>query len=130
MGWAVIPRGTYPRHWGRIARRIKEAVNWQCIRCGAPHDKASGHVLTVHHWDGNKSNCRWWNLLPLCQRCHLYIQARVNPDRPWIFEHSPWFRPYVAAFYARRYLGEDLSRRQVEANLEYYLSLERQAVIG
>jgi len=57
-------------------------------------------MLTVHHLDLNKSNCAWWNLAALCQRCHLEIQGKVIMEQEFMFEHSPWFRPYVAAYYA------------------------------
>ena len=45
-------------------------------------------------------------------------------DRPWILDHSDWFKPYVGGFYAKKYLGLDLSMEQVMANLEYYAALE------
>jgi len=86
---------------------------------------AQWRVGTVHHFDGKKNNCVWWNLLPLCQRCHLTVQARVNPEQPYMFEHSEWLKPYVAGFYAKKYLGLDLSREQVMARLDELLSLER-----
>lgn len=57
-------------------------------------------MLTVHHLDLDKSNCAWWNILPLCQRCHLHVQAKVVLERPWMFEHSDWFKPFVAGYYA------------------------------
>lgn len=84
-------------------------------------------VLTVHHLDGNKANCRWWNLVALCQRCHLAIQGKVVMARVWPWEHSDWFKPYVAGFYASAYLKEELSREQVEARLDELLALERMA---
>lgn len=86
-------------------------------------------MLTVHHLDLDKSNCRWWNIPALCQRCHLQIQHRVIMDRPWaMFEHSEWFKPYVAGFYAFKYLGEDLSRDEVLGRMDQLLELERQAL--
>jgi hypothetical protein len=94
---------------------------------GRPRLVAQWRILTVHHLDGNKANGSWWNLLALCQRCHLQIQCRVNPDQPWLFEHSEWFRPYVAGFYAKKYLGVELTREEVEQRLEELLALERQA---
>lgn len=121
----------YPTDWPQIATAIKEAAGWRCIRCDHPHDPASGYTLTVHHADLDPSNCRWWNLLALCQRCHLQIQHKVNLDRPWVMqEHTPWFRPYVAGFYAHKYLGADLSREVVEARIDELLLLERRAVLG
>lgn len=123
--------GTYPAEWPEISRQIKNAVGWTCVRCGERHDPASGHTLTIHHLDINPSNSAWWNLLPLCQRCHLSIQGRVILDRPWVTaEHSDWFKPYAAGWYAYRYLGEDLTREEVDSRLEELLQLERQVVLG
>lgn len=123
--------GVYPADWKRIATQVKDDAGWCCIRCGHEHDRATGHVLTVHHADMNPSNNVWWNLLALCQRCHLSVQARVHLDRPWVMtEHSEWFRPYVAAFYAHKYLGLTLTRAQVEVRLDELLQLERAHVLG
>jgi hypothetical protein len=87
-------------------------------------------VLTVAHLDDDKANCRWWNLAALCQVCHLSTQSRIEMQRTWVLEHSAWFHPYVAGFYAWRYLGEDLSRLEVEARLDELLELERRHVLG
>ncbi|MBS0328261.1 MAG: HNH endonuclease [Proteobacteria bacterium] len=88
---------------------------------------AQWRIGTVHHLDGNKANCVWWNLLALCQRCHLTIQSRVNPQQPYWLEHSDWFKPYVAGFYAKKYEGRDVSREEAEADLDRLLALERLA---
>jgi len=93
-------RGEYPPDWDEIAQRVKAEAGWQCVRCGHPHEPAAGYTLTVHHLDLDPSNCRWWNLPALCQRCHLKIQAKVIMNRPWLYEHTPWFRPYVRGYYA------------------------------
>ena len=123
--------GAYPDNWKEIAREVKDAASWCCIRCGHGHDPESGYTLTVHHLDINPANGAWWNLLALCQRCHLSIQGRVYVDRPWVMaEHSEWFKPYVAGFYAHKYLGEDLTRTEVEARLPELLELELRAVLG
>lgn len=123
--------GPYPPDWSTIAGRVKDDANWTCIRCGHAHDPASGHTLTVHHADMNPANNRWWNLLALCQRCHLSIQARVDLARPWVMvDHTPWFQPFVAGWYAHRYLGESLTRADVEARLPELLALERRAILG
>jgi hypothetical protein len=87
--------------------------------------EAAWRVLTVHHLDGDKANCRWWNLAALCQRCHLEIQAKVVMERVWPHEHSEWFKPLVAGYYGWVYNGEDLTRAEVEARLEELLALER-----
>jgi hypothetical protein len=99
--------GQYPANWKEIAQAVKDEAQWQCVRCGHKHDRESGHVLTVHHLDGQKNNCRWWNLAALCQRCHLHIQAKVVMERVWLLPHSTWFKPYVAGYYAYHYGIED-----------------------
>jgi hypothetical protein len=86
---------------------------------------AQWRIGTVHHLDGDKSNCRWWNLLALCQRCHLTIQSRVNPHQPYMLEHSDWFKPYVAAFYSFKYEGRDITRERAEVDMARLLTLER-----
>lgn len=93
------------------------------VREGCPVE-ARWRVLTVHHLNGQKHDLRWWNLAALCQRCHLQIQGRVVMERIWPWPHTPWFRPYAAGWYAHAYLGEDLTREQVEARLDELLALE------
>lgn len=130
-GWAIVPTGAYPADWTAIATGVKDAAAWRCVRCDKPHQREGWTILTVHHLNGDKSDCAWHNLLALCQRCHLSIQGRVNPERPWVMtEHTPWFRPYVAGFYARKYLGLDLTREETMARLDELLDLERRAVLG
>lgn len=90
----------YPPDWSEIARKIKFEASWECVRCGHPHDPENGYCLTVHHLDLDKSNQAWWNTPALCQRCHLQIQNKVVMEQPWMFEHSEWFKPYVAGYYA------------------------------
>lgn len=126
---------TYPKDWPAIARAIKDACGWICVRCGAEHQNRPGYTLTVHHLDMDPSHSApdrwWWNCAPLCCKCHLQIQHKVVLDRPWTMtEHTPWFRPYVAGFYAYKYLGLHLSRAIVERHLDYLLTLEFDAVIG
>lgn len=175
-------RGQYPHNWPEIARDVKDAAGWRCVRCGHPHESPKerkpcddgcdlsrhpewgrvdfpepgrpprlggrlgwderrqrdgfwwvreGHrqrVLTVAHLDDDKSNCRWWNVAALCQVCHLSTQSRIDMDRQWLMTlHSAWFRPYVAGFYAFKYLGQDLTREDVTARLDDLLGLEARA---
>ena len=117
--------GTYPDDWPEIAYQIKCEAGWHCKRCLHPNDVDTGHVLTVHHLDGDKSNCRWWNLAALCQRCHLHIQAKVDMRQQWPLEHSEWFKPHAAAWYAMKYLGQNLTRAEVESRMDELLALER-----
>jgi hypothetical protein len=67
----------YPAGWPSVAMSVKEEAGWRCERCGAPHDPAVGYCLTVHHLDGDRSNCSRENLEALCQRCHLRAQRRL-----------------------------------------------------
>lgn len=132
--------GEYIPERKELHNAVRAAAGNRCIRCGhpegdgherrAPCDERCTHprdgkmrVLTVHHLDGNKANNRWWNLLALCQACHLTIQGRVIPERPWLFEHSEWFKPYVAGFYLSYYGGAERDREWAEANLDFCLSL-------
>lgn len=92
--------------------------------------QARYRILTVHHLDEDKMNCRWWNLVALCQRCHLRMQRQVVMNRPWHFEHSEWFKPYAAAFYAFKYLGEDLTREETMKRQDELLALEYQGTQG
>lgn len=91
--------GEYPKNWRDIALDVKGIAGWKCVRCGHRHDIEGGYMLTVHHLDLNKSNCAWWNIVALCQKCHLQIQHKVVMEQPYMFRHSEWFKPYVAAYY-------------------------------
>lgn len=116
-----------------------EGATWATITQCEPDDglvaallrlgrvEARWRILTVHHLDGDKTNCRWWNLAALCQRCHLRIQRRVQMERVWPWEHSDWFKPYVAGYYAWTFLGEELDRAATESRLNELLALERLA---
>jgi hypothetical protein len=91
----------YPPNWKEIANRIKEKADWKCERCCHWDDVKTGHVLTVHHLDGDKSNCADWNLAALCQRCHLKIQGRVKMDQLFFLELMPisgWFKPHYEGY--------------------------------
>lgn len=143
----------YPAEWPDIAQEIKEEAGWRCVRCKHPNrpgppqgvkglvsrrlvgrmipcDDQCLHlrdgkkrILTLHHLDGDKGNCRWWNLPPLCQVCHLQIQAKVIMDQGYQHPHTSWFRPYVAGYYAWIHLGEDLTRQEVLDRLDELLAL-------
>jgi 5-methylcytosine-specific restriction endonuclease McrA len=140
-------RGEYPNGWAELARKVKSEAGWRCVRCGHPDhpedctaaglprgqlpcDGGCTHrgptrqrVLTVHHLDGDKGNGAWWNLLALCQVCHLVIQAKVQLERCYLWPHSHWFRPYVAGYYAWAVLGQELSRAEVDDRIEELLAL-------
>lgn len=112
------PGSKYPENWKEIARQTKEAAGWKCVRCGIPNQK--GHVLTVHHLDLDPANCEWYNLAALCQQCHLIIQNKVVMERAYMFEHTAWFRPYVAGYTAKR-LGYPTDKDWVLENIDVLL---------
>jgi hypothetical protein len=99
---------------------VKAAAGWCCVRCGHPHDPAKGYCLTVHHLDLDPQNNEWWNLPALCQKCHLQIQAKVVMEQPWMFEHSEWFKPYAAGYYAKQ-RGLPTDRAYVKEHLKELL---------
>ena len=137
-----------------VKHRVREESGHRCVRCHHPYRLKTTHgrwsqcdeqcqhdgpvgdpkgdgtvwaewrILTVHHLDGIKTNCRWWNLVALCQRCHLMVQGRVNMSRVYPWPHSDWFKPYVAGYYALVYLGQELSREEVEGRMDELLALE------
>lgn len=92
-----------------------------------PHHEvqAAWRILTVHHLNGNKADLRWWNLAALCQRCHLFIQRKVIMERVYPFEHTEWFKPHAAGWYAYAYLGENVGREEAFERMDELLALER-----
>jgi hypothetical protein len=86
--------------------------------------EAQWRILTVHHLNRIKHDLRWWNLCALCQRCHLTIQSKVYLERPWYREHTEWFKPHAAAWYAWSFLGLELSREETLERMEELLALE------
>lgn len=112
---------------GKKARFDARArAGFKCIRCGSP--SVAGKILTTHHFDGDKSNDAWWNLLALCQVCHLQIQARVDPEIPWFLDHSDWMKPYVAGFYAWKYENRMITREEAESRMLELLAYENPAL--
>lgn len=87
-------------------------------------------VLTVHHLDGDKANIVWWNLVALCQVCHLQIQGHVIMSQRYYLEHSKWFKVYVAGYYAWKYLQENISREEAEERMDELLEIELATGIG
>lgn len=86
--------------------------------------EAQWRILTVHHLDGDKANDWWANTLALCQRCHLTIQVRVDPRNPWFLEHSTWFKPFAAAWYAKIYEGRIITKEEAAERIDELLAYE------
>jgi len=99
--------------WGPEGQRIHR---WEY--------EAHWRILTVHHLDEDKANCRWWNLVSLCQRCHLRMQRAVVMGRAYSYEHSDWFKPFAAGFYALKYEDAELTREEVDARMDELLAYE------
>lgn len=117
LGWIMGDGIAVPISSSRTAGAIVASGQQVC---------AQWRIGTVHHFDGDKSNCRWWNLMALCQRCHLQVQGKVNPENPYFLEHSGWVKPYVAGFYAAKYRNDpEISRSEVMSHLQELLDLER-----
>ena len=85
--------------------------------------QAQWRILTVHHLNERKHDLRWWNLAALCQRCHLTIQRKVTMEVAYPWDHSDWFKPHAAAWYALRYRGEHLTHTQTMTRLDELLAL-------
>ncbi len=118
--WIISDDEGEDAHWMKLELSIPAGKQ---VTCGV-NVEAQWRILTVHHLDGQKDNDAWWNLLSLCQRCHLEIQGKVDPRIPWFLEHSTWFKPYAAGFYAKKYLGTDITRAEAMARLDELLALE------
>ena len=113
----------YNKDGAEKRRQAREAAGNKCIRCGSP--SVPGRILTTHHFNGDKANDEWWNLLALCQVCHLKVQGRVDPEVPWFLSHSNWLKPYVAGFYASKYEGRNITRDEAMNRLDELLAYEQ-----
>jgi 5-methylcytosine-specific restriction endonuclease McrA len=116
--------GQYADDGKAIRLRVRQEAGDKCIRCSHPNCAETHHVLTVHHFDGNKANDAWWNLMALCQRCHLKVQGKVDPEIPYFLEHSEWAKPYIAGFYAHKYEGRMITREEAVARMDELLAYE------
>lgn len=68
----------YPNNWKEIRKCVLHRAKNECELCGAPNYKphwktGSKVVLTIHHIDFDTKNNKPYNLLALCQRCHLRL---------------------------------------------------------
>jgi hypothetical protein len=97
--------GEYTEDWPSVSRQRKEEAGGRCKRCKHIHEPSTGYTLTVHHLDGNKGKNAWWNTPALCQRCHLFIQARIRLPQFTLFEPEEWFKPYYEGYCESMRLG-------------------------
>ena len=73
----------YDFNWKNIRKVILQRAKNRCELCNAenykPHWKTGSKVvLTVHHIDYDKKNNKHYNLLALCQRCHLKLDVPLK----------------------------------------------------
>ena len=94
----IVDPDTYPPNWKALAKRVKDDAHWRCERCRRWHQPSTHYVLTVHHLVPIKALCELWNLTALCQRCHLHIQAKVDMEQEYFFDHTAWFVPHLLGF--------------------------------
>ena len=75
----------YRHRDGRFFRalpRVDRSIALRMLRdLNGPKAKLTKIVLTVHHIDGNPSNCDRSNLIALCQRCHLAADRKLRKAR-------------------------------------------------
>jgi hypothetical protein len=125
LRWAGITRA-WNTFDGPTADDLLRCTAGQLVEEGL-HVEAKWRILTVHHLNEVKLDCRWWNLAALCQRCHLQIQRKVKMGKPWPWDHTPWFQPHAAGWYAVKFNGEELTREQTMERLDELLALGRVA---
>lgn len=80
----------YPKNWKEISQWVRIRAGNKCELCEV-HNHTERPVtgtiivLTVHHQDFNPKNNEFWNLIALCQRCHLRLdkrwKRRNKPDK-------------------------------------------------
>ena len=62
-------RYRYPKEWSISLRiNIRNKYNYICQLCG-------NYGNTVHHIDYDKENCKPSNLINLCKRCNISVNA-------------------------------------------------------
>jgi hypothetical protein len=70
----------YPKNWIDIRNTILKRADNRCELCNAanykPHWKTGSKVvLTIHHINFDITDSRKSNLIALCQRCHIKLDA-------------------------------------------------------
>lgn len=73
----------YPKDWKQISAEVRLRAGNMCEMCqaenGKPNPKTGSKViLTVHHLDFNPLNNKEYNLMALCQRCHLRLDMKYK----------------------------------------------------
>jgi 5-methylcytosine-specific restriction endonuclease McrA len=76
----------YPPNWKSISASTRICAGNKCEICDAKNGfpnpvTGSKVVLTVHHLDFNPGNNKPYNIIALCQRCHLRLDAKWKTFR-------------------------------------------------
>lgn len=80
----------YPSNWKQISEIIRIKAGNKCEICdaenGKPHPTTGSKVvLTVHHLDFDPTHNDEYNLMALCQRCHIRLDAKY---KAWKRKHK------------------------------------------
>ncbi len=109
--------------WPATRCRASRLLAGDFLPCQTPHPKprrvrawASYPVVSDGvPWSGGAEPCT--------QGKPVSSPASILPERPWLWEHSEWFQPYAAGFYAHYYGDADVTRTEAEERLDELLLL-------
>jgi 5-methylcytosine-specific restriction endonuclease McrA len=76
----------YPKNWQELRKKVLIRANNACELCPAvnyqKHWKTGSKViLTIHHINFDITDSRMCNLIALCQRCHIKLDAGEKSRR-------------------------------------------------
>jgi hypothetical protein len=80
-------RSDYPKSWsGKLRSFIRDLDNHVCQFHECTYTDIYGRrKLNVHHIDGNKKNCKTYNLISLCNAHHIYVERNKPLDHAEYF---------------------------------------------
>lgn len=90
-----IDYNDYPFDWKKISKAVIKKAQNRCELCGTENYKnhwktGSKVILTVHHIDSVKYNCSKYNLIALCQRCHLRLDLEKHLEKRIFINKNYW----------------------------------------
>jgi 5-methylcytosine-specific restriction endonuclease McrA len=85
----------YPDDWKLISKAVIKKAGNKCELCNADNYEShwktgSKVVLTVHHIDCDKNNNSKFNLIALCQRCHLRLDLETHISKRHKVDKNYW----------------------------------------
>lgn len=94
------------RRRGGYRSTALNAYGDRCLHCGSSED------VKVHHMDGDRSNDRRDNWVPLCQSCHTALHRAAPPYTIWLPLGDPVIRAIdrIRREQGYRDRGETISR--------------------